>query len=251
MRPANAFLRSLSPESFDRLNRNLAPVELALRSYIHTDEDVVEWVYFPETCLLSMISTGSEGQSVETSMVGNEGAAGLLEVCSSQRSHVDCLVQVDGRAWRAPAAACRSMAVADPDFVQCVLRFAELQLAEARRSAYCQAVHTAPQRLARWLTESLDRTGGRNPLPITQEFLAAMLGVQRTSVSNYASQLQREEIIRYKRGAVEITDPERLQDTACECRSYTVRQRSALGFQALRLVADNDEDVPAAGRSGG
>jgi len=176
-------------------------------------------------------------------MVGNEGAAGLLESCGSQKSRVDCLVQVDGRAWRAPAAACRALAASDADFNNCVLRFAELQLVEARRSAYCQAVHPAPRRLARWLTESIDRTGGKNPLPMTQEFLAAMLGVQRTSVSLYASQLQRQEIIRYRRGSVEITDPGRLEETACECRDYTVHQRSALGFEALRLIAANDENA--------
>ena len=229
-RPDNAFLRSLTQKSFDQLKDHLISVEVQLGSYLFHDGEKSAWVYFPETSLLSLIAASAKGESVETSMVGKEGAAGLMEACGSQISSVDAVVQVDGRAWRAPAAICRAMIMSDPDFSACAWRHAELQLIESRQSALCQAMHPVERRFARWMCESYDRCGGRDPLPMTQEFLAAMLGVQRTTVSSFASALQRKGAINYKRGRVELLDLEALGQLACDCRRVTVDQRARLGF---------------------
>jgi CRP-like cAMP-binding protein len=234
-RPHNAFLRDLNAETFDRLSPHLTEVGLRLGDFVHHAEESVEWVYFPQTCLLSMIATGPSGQTVETSMSGNEGAAGLLEACASRVSGVDCVVQIDGRAWRASAVICRALANSDHSFSSSVLKLAELQLAESRQSVFCQAVHGVEQRFARWMGESSDRCGGRNPLPMTQQFLAAMLGVQRTTVTAFASLLQRQGVIRYRRGVLEIADRPKLEALACECRQQTILQRKRLGFEALAV----------------
>ena len=231
-RPQNAFLRGLSDTAFARLSPQLTQVDLPFAAYLHHDEATLEWVYFPETSLLSMISTGLGGQTVETSMVGNEAAAGLLEACGSKVSGVDCVVQVDGRAWRAPAAACRTLADTNHEFSAKVLKLAELQLAESRQSGFCQAMHTVEQRFARWMCESADRCGGKNPLPMTQQFLAAMLGVQRTTVTGFAIKLQKRGVIQYRRGVLEITDRPKLEALACECRNQTILQRKRLGLEA-------------------
>ena len=142
-------------------------------------------------------------------------------------------MQVDGRAWRATAAHCRQMAGSDLHFSATAWRLAELQVAESRQSGLCQAMHTVEQRCARWLMESFDRSGGRNPLPMTQEFLAAMLGVQRTTVSAFASQLQREELIRYRRGQIEIVNTSGLESRACECRRVIRAERGRLHLSAI------------------
>lgn len=238
-RPPNAFLRDLSTATFDRLKPHLAEIDLSLAAVLHHADAGLEWVYFPETCLLSMIATGSNGQTVETSMTGNEGAAGLLEACASQISGVDCVVQVDGRAWRASATACRSLANNDHAFSAMVLKLAELQLTESRQSGFCQAMHTVEQRFARWMCESAERCGGRNPLPMTQQFLAAMLGVQRTTVTGFAGALQRQGVIQYRRGVLEITDRAKLESLACECRSESVSQRRRLGFETLAIAPED------------
>ncbi len=94
-------------------------------------------------------------------------------------------------------------------------------------------MHPVEQRFARWLLESFDRCGGRNPLPMTQEFLAAMLGVQRTTVSSFAAGLQRKGLINYRRGRVEIVDRDGLEGLACDCRKVIVRQRERLGFPTM------------------
>ncbi len=229
-RPRNAFLLGLGSESFERLSKHLTFVELGLGRPLMEQTLEAEGVYFPETALLSLISNNDDGRSVETSMAGSEGAAGLLEACGSRESSVDCVVQVDGRAWRSPATDCRRLAFADPEFAKAAWRLVELQMAESRQSGLCQATHSVEARFARWLLESRDRSGGRNPLPMTQEFLAAMLGVQRTTVSTLAAQLQRDGLITYSRGRLRIDDAPGLDALACECRTVTRRQRERLGL---------------------
>lgn len=232
-RPLNSFLRSLSDRSFAELAAQLTPVDLKLGVHLQHDGEKTEWVYFPETSLLSMIVANAAGEMVETSMAGREGAGGLMEACGSQISGVDRIVQVDGGAWRAPSAFCRTLAFEDPDFSASAWRLAEFQLLESRQSALCQATHTVERRLARWLLESVDRCGGRDPLPMTQEFLAAMLGVQRSTVSMFASGLQRKNFINYRRGRIEIVSREGLEGQACDCRQMTERHRARLGFSLV------------------
>lgn len=229
-RPNNGFLRGLQAESYERLIERTKPIDLPVGRQLANDGEPTEWVYFPETALLSLISSDEGGLSVETSMAGAEGAAGLIEACGSGVSSVDCVVQVDGRAWRAPAVHCRHLAATDASFGASAWRLAELQLVESRQSGLCQAMHTVEQRFARWLMESMERSAGRNPLPMTQEFLAAMLGVQRTTVSSFASQLQREELIRYRRGRLEIVNLPGLEARSCECRRVMQGERARLGM---------------------
>ena len=187
--------------------------------------------------MMSMITIDDLGYGVETSMAGTEGAGGLLEACGSQIASVDCVIQVDGSAQRALATTCRELIALMPGFTQNVLELAELQMIECRTSGFCQGAHTAEQRFARWLGESYSRSIKRNPLPLTQEFLAAMLGVQRTTVTGVAGKLQRDGIIHYSRGSIEITDFARLESLACGCRAHMVGERRRLGLQAIERGA--------------
>lgn len=229
-RPNNAFLKALGETAFSQLSDSLRVVDLGVGRHLFIQGGEAEWVYFPESCLLSMISLNAGGQSVETAMVGREGASGLLEACGSGQYSVECVVQVDGGGWRAPAALVRKLTLSDTEFSSTVWKAVELQMAESRQSGLCQAMHPVEQRFCRWLLESLDRSGGRNPLPLTQEFIAAMLGVQRTTVSAFASQLQKDGLITYSRGRVHIDDVRGLERLACECRTVTKEQRVRLGF---------------------
>jgi CRP-like cAMP-binding protein len=208
-------------------------VRLELGLYLQHNGVRTEWVYLPTSSLLSMICTNAADQSVETSMAGNEGVAGLQEACGSQVSGVDCVVQVDGLALRAPGDLCRTMAMTNPSFSASAWKIVELQLLESRQSALCHAMHSVEQRFARWMLESMDRSGGRNPLPMTQEFLAAMLGVQRTTVSTYAAQIQREGVISYKRGRLAIVQKAKLEALSCECRRIVQEGRERLDLIPL------------------
>ena len=138
-------------------------------------------------------------------------------------------------AWRAPAAACRDLARSDPAFAARAWTLVEQQLTESRLSGMCQALHPVERRLARWLLESMERSGGRNPMPLTQEFIASMLGVQRTTVNSFAIQLQKAGLITYMRGKVEVLDAAGLERRACTCRPAARAER-----RRLHLVADGD-----------
>lgn len=237
-RSSNIFLSGVSKTSYARLMEGSTLVDLNLGRQIMTQGGQVDWVYFPESCLLSLISVDGCGESIETSMSGLEGAAGLLEACGSGQSSVDCVVQVNGKAWRASSAHCRRLAFSDMAFNADAWRLIEFQMSESRQSGLCQATHTVEARAARWLLESLDRSGGRNPLPLTQDFLASMLGVQRTTVSAVAAELQRRGLISYARGRVTIVDAPGLEKLACECRQSTRQQRARLRLSG----ASNRED---------
>lgn len=226
----NAFLRSLPPETLAGLTEHLKLVDLTLGQRLQEQGLRCEWIHFSCTALLSLISINGGGQSVETSMAGSEGAAGVLEALGSGQSSVECVVQVDGQAWRMPAGAFRKAVAADPQLNAAAWRLVELQMIESRQSGLCQAMHTVQARFSRWLLESLERSDNRNPLPMTQEFLAAMLGVQRTTVSAFASQLQRDGDITYSRGRLRIEDLGSLQARACDCVAAMREQRNRLGL---------------------
>jgi CRP-like cAMP-binding protein len=236
-RPTNAFLRALAPDSFERISAQLSPIEFRVGDVLDEPDRKVEWVHFPLNAVLSVLTTTEKGEQVETAVIGNEGGLGVVEVCGSGVSSMTSLVQVDGRGLRIPAAAFRRLIAADEDLWNHAWRLVELNISESRQSGLCQALHAVEPRLARWLLECSDRSGGRPLLPLTQEFLAAMLGVQRTTVTAFASQMQKAGLIRYSRGRVEITDMKGLEGHACECRRATQAHRARLKLEPLVVGA--------------
>lgn len=239
-RPDNAFLRGLDREAWAALAEQLTVVDLVAGDLMHQAEDRVDSVWFPETCLLSVLTAAEQGETVETAMVGNEGGLGVLEACGSGRSHATSMVQIAGRAWKAPASAVRTLVLSHPGFAASAWKLVELQMGESRQSGLCQAVHAVEPRMARWLLECSERTGERKVLALTQEFIAAMLGVQRTTVTAFAGQLQKAGLLQYSRGRVEIIDPSGLAQRACECRGATREQRRRLQLEPVRVGATVD-----------
>lgn len=241
--PQNGFLNSLPSATLALLTPHLQRSDLPLSREVHVVDEAIDAVWFPETALLSMLVPVRSGDSVEAAMIGREGVAGLIETAGSGRASATALVQVDGAALSAPAAVCRRLLRDDEAFAQATWRAVEFQMTEARQSALCQALHPVEERLARWLIECHDRVGGRSPLPLTQEFLAAMLGVQRTTVNAFAHLLQKAGLIRYSRGSLQILDTEGLARRACECRDVVRGHRQRLGL----LHAEPGRETQAGG----
>jgi CRP-like cAMP-binding protein len=234
-RPDNAFLRSLEDASYAALEPHLSPIRLPHADVLYRPNDVVDWIYFPVAGLLSILTETRDGQSVETAMVGNEGALGVVETMGTGVTPNTTLIQVDGHGMKAPAAAFRAVAMATPDIMSRAFALVEVQITESRQSGMCQALHTVEPRFARWLLESMERSGGRTKLPLTQEFIAAMLGVQRTTVNAFATQLQKAGLIKYSRGAVDLVDPAGLEHLACECRGVLQSQRRRIGLEPVTV----------------
>lgn len=237
METSNHLLLSLEASDYEALAREMRPMTFPVGHVLYEPEDAVDWIYFPEQGLISLLSVTLSGRAVETAVVGNEGGVGFLEVAGAGVTFSRALVQVDLLALRVSARAYNAAFDASPSLRQRVTSHVELLLAESRQTLACQSHHSHEQRLAWWLLECQDRTGGRPTLPLKQEFLAAMLGIQRSSVSQVASGLRADGVIDYTRGEIQILDRARLERRSCECYATTkhykklieARQRATAG----------------------
>lgn len=225
----NAFLAGLAPATWERLAPDTKVARLELGKLIYRPDEPVRTVYFPLSCLISQVNRSEDGQGVETAMVGRDNAAGVLESLGTGKAVWESMVQVDGEAIIASAKTVRRLAGEDAAFNFECWRLAETQAFESQQSVACQALHAGEKRLARWLHEAHTRTGARNPLPVTQEVVATMLGIQRTTVSTFQGSLQRRGLITVKRGRVEIADVDGLA-AACNCLRLVEERRREGGY---------------------
>jgi CRP-like cAMP-binding protein len=212
----NLLLASLPAEDFELLRPHLKPIDLVHGDLLFDAGDPVNWVYFPHQGVVSLVVTLSDGEMIEAAMVGRAGvvlgAAALDGGVALNRG----IVQVQGAASILDAETLRRVAEESIVFRTALIRHEQVLFAQAQQSAACNASHTVEARMARWLLWTRELSGS-DTLGLTQEFLAQMLGVRRTSVSLVANTLQNAGLIRYRRGRIEITDLDGLQAAACEC----------------------------------
>jgi CRP-like cAMP-binding protein len=234
----NALLRSLSPDDYHELQRHLKPVGFKSGHVLYEPEDHVEWVYFPESGLVSLISVMLSGDQVESAVVGREGGVGFLEAGGAGIIFSRAIVQIDLVAQRAPALAYIQALDGSATLRRTIASHVELTIAEGRQTIACIAHHPAESRLAWWLLECQDRTG-QDRLALTQEFLSAMLGVQRSTVSQVAAILKADGLINYSRGVIRILDRAGLQAKSCECYATNRRFRELIegAVEKIRLQA--------------
>jgi CRP-like cAMP-binding protein len=183
---------------------------------LFSPDDPATHVFFPSTCVLSVVTHMASGQNVESSTVGPETATPLLAALAGQRVKARIFAQIGGGAIRIPASVLRGRAAENPALMTLLLRHAAAIGFQAEQGVACNVLHDAPQRLARWILMTQDRTGGR-ALPLTQDYMAVMTGVQRTTISVVATQLRDAGLIRYSRGNLEVIDRAGLEAYACEC----------------------------------
>jgi CRP-like cAMP-binding protein len=220
----NHFLDSLPPKDLDRLARHLDEVKIERNEMLGEAGKDVVFVYLPVDSILSVLTVMKDGAQVESRTIGCEGGYGLLQALGSAVSYERTVCQVAGRAWRAPLGALRTLADASRAVREAIVRHAQASLLQAAQSTACNTLHRAEQRLCRWLLLTQDRVGS-DLVPLTQEHLAVMLGVQRTTVTAAASALQSRGVIAYTRGKIRILDRPALERCACEC--YEAIQRGA------------------------
>lgn len=236
-RPDNELLQALSGEDFNQLAKSLRPLELEAGTVLYEPEDRIELIWFPETGLISIVSTMLSGDSVETSMIGQEGGVGLIEACGSGLILSRARVQVSGRFQCLPAKAYCDCFETSTKMRSIVQRYVERLLIESRQLAVCHARHRVEKRLAWLMLQMQDRLGGRVRLPITHDALADIVAVQRTTVTQFASKLREGSIIVSRRGSTEILDRGRLEEAACECYvALRKAQRRALNDTQLLAV---------------
>jgi len=213
---SNEFLASLSPGDFELLRPHLKSVDLVHKTVLVRAGDVLDRVYFPTSGIISLVVSLAAGQTTEAAMIGRDSAFGALAALDGGIALIDALIQLKGTASVIQVAQLRKAADASPSLRGSLMRHEQALLVQALQSAACNASHTVEARLSRWLLRARDLADS-DSMAFTQEFLAQMLGVRRSSVSLVAHTLQRAGLIRYRRGHIEITDLEGLRDSSCEC----------------------------------
>jgi CRP-like cAMP-binding protein len=176
----------------------------------------IERVYFPNSGMISLVAVMKQGNAVETATVGREGAIGAMSGLGPRHAFTRAVVQMPGTASMIATSKFQTIVERSAVIRDVIVRHNEVLLAQVQQSAACNALHEAEARFCRWLLQSRDRSDS-DVVPITQEFLAQMLGVRRTTVTLVAQSLQDAGLLRYRRGRIEIVDRDGLEERACEC----------------------------------
>jgi CRP-like cAMP-binding protein len=230
----NLLLSSLPREDFARVQPHLETVQLKQREALFEYAVPIRHVYFPESAVISVATRLTNGATVEVGTAGCEGMVGLTLFLADGSSPVTAFAQLPGVVRRMSAEAFTVLASAPGTLHQILLRYAEAFLSQIAQTAACNATHLVEERCARWLLATHDRVDG-DKFPLTQEYLAFMLGVRRTGVSLAMHDLQAAGMVQYDRGEVEVLDRARLEGVSCEC--YL-----AVRAQFERLLPRSKED---------
>jgi CRP-like cAMP-binding protein len=212
----NHLLAALPADEYLELRPLLTNVRLPARSRLALPNRQIEAVYFPLDAVISMSAAGEGGETVEVGSIGCEGMVGLPVFFGGGRSTCGVMVQIAGDAERLDASALPREAARSAGLRRLLNLYAQAFMSQVAQSTACNRIHSAEQRLARWLLICRDRIG-RDEVPITHEAMAMMLGVRRATVTEAAGTLQRHGLIRYRRGVITIAERERLEAASCEC----------------------------------
>jgi CRP-like cAMP-binding protein len=222
----NGLLDSLDNREFEIVKPFLLEKYLDRDLVLHDPGTVVEDVYFPTSTILSVITLMEDGRSVESCTIGRESAHGLLYALGGKTAFNRVIVQVGGRSIHISAQRMREAASKSTSLLETITRYAQGNDLQVEQSVACNALHDVEARLCRWILTAADRID-EPVLRLTQEYLAFMLGVQRTTVTAAAQALQAAGMISYRRGEITVTNRDALEAAVCECYS-TVKRRFGL-----------------------
>ena len=233
---ANRLLGLLPPRDYERLHPHFQRIPLAYRQSLYRAHKPIGSVYFIETGVGSLVNTMANGEAAEVGTIGNEGVVGLPLVLGDDRTPTSVYVQVPGTGLRMTAALFNKELGRSASMRTVMLHYSHAFFNQVAQSAACNQFHSIQQRCCRWLLMTHDRMQSDQFL-LTQEFLAMMLGVQRTGVTAAAGALQRAGLIRYRRGQVTILNRRALERRSCECYGVSKREFDRLlGVRAMRKV---------------
>jgi CRP-like cAMP-binding protein len=221
----NSLLASLPPPMSEALLSDARQSAIAQGAILYEAGGAIDHIYFPQSGLISLLVMTDNGGMIEAASIGREGGLGLQRGLGARNSFTRAVAQVGGVFYVLTARRFEQYARDHEPVREMIGRHNELLIAQVQQLAACNLAHDASSRLARWLLQCAERTGSEM-VPLTQEFLAQMLGVQRTTVTLLAQELQHEGLIQYSRGRITILDRPGLVARACEC--YHVLQDDVL-----------------------
>jgi CRP-like cAMP-binding protein len=225
----NLLLAALPPDDYQRIGPSLEVIPLILKDVLQKPGEPIQHVYFPGGGFCSILTVLEDGSMVEVATVGREGMLGVSAILDGRQPVPSTtLVQAEAdTCYRMPVEAFRHEMDRRGTFHELLAQYALAHLGFVMQSTACNAMHSIEQRLARWLLMARDRIG-KDEFPLTQEFVAMMLGASRPTVTVVAGTLQRAGLITYYRGIVRILDREKLEEAACECYRATTELLKAV-----------------------
>jgi len=226
----NKVLLAMPDEEYKLIRPDLTYVDLPHHLSLHEPTQNIEFVYFPNRGMVSQVVVTKDGRTVEVGVVGNEGYVGAGLAAGLNRSSVREVIQIAGDGFRMMGNALQRILRSAPQLQVILNRHTGLQGMQVAQTAACNRLHDIQQRLSRWLLMTQDRVGSAC-LPITHDFIATMMGTDRSTVSLVASVLQKEGIIDYVRGAVKILNRRKLEKSACECYGVIQQFEDELGLR--------------------
>ncbi len=235
MKFRNFLLSALHEGDLNALMTDLSEVNFSQGQVLFGVGDDAEHVYFPSSAVISVVTVMEDKRSAESHTIGRESGVGLINAAGQVPIQSRVFAQVGGAALRLPATALRRRLAVSETLTSLLMRHVHASLLQAQQFTACNVLHHAEQRLARWLLMTADRTGSPS-FALTQEYMAIMTGVQRTTVSTLANAFKERGLIRYSRGNVEILDDAGLQKASCECARVVRRQ-----FEDLEAEAHRDD----------
>ena len=227
---SNKILLSISDSDYSSIRPHLEYVSLPNHLVLHEAGGKLEFAYFPNRGLISLVVVMKDGKTAEAGIVGNEGFVGTLAAVGLSRSPLQAVVQITGDGFRVEIGALQNTLESVAHLQMMLSRYTAIRGMQVAQTAACNRLHDIEQRLARWLLMTQDRVDSGS-LAITHDFLATMLGTDRPTVSLAAGVLQRKELIEYTRGAVEIVNRKKLEDSACECYGVIRQFDGELGLK--------------------
>jgi len=226
----NVILLSMCDSEYGLFRPHLEYVELPDHLVLHEAGAKLDFAYFPNRGLISFVVAMEDSKTAEAGVVGNEGFAGIPAAVGLSRSPLQAVVQISGDGFRVEVEALQKILESAPHLQLLLSRFAVVQGMQVAQTAACNRLHEIEQRLARWLLMAQDRVDS-GVLPITHDFLATMLGTNRSSVSLAAATLRKKNLIRYTPGAVTIVNRKKLEALACECYGIMQQHNGHLGLR--------------------
>jgi CRP-like cAMP-binding protein len=230
----NLLLASLSEGDAAAIRPHLVSVHLDHKRVLFEAGGTIKQVYFPEGAIISLVVGLSTGEMVEAAMVGKDGVVGASSALDGKISLSRAIVQLAGDSLVCDVDALKGAALQSHTFLSRLIRHEQTVYSQAQQSTACMATHDVEARLCRWLLRARDLSGD-DTLLFTQEFLAEMLGVRRTSVTTVAHTLQRAGLLKYSRGRIQILDVEGVRESACECyETVNSNYQALLGNDAVK-----------------
>ena len=223
--PHNHLLDALTVDEKDRLFPHLEWVPLGLSEVLYETNEKQHCAYFPTSAVISLLYVTEDGASAEISMVGSEGMVGIAQLTGDGTSTTRAVVHSAGHAYRIKGYLLKREFARKGRLHDMLLRYSQTLFAQTAQTAMCNRFHTVDQQLCRWLLLSFDRLGS-DEMVMTQELIANMLGVRREGVTEAAGRLQKANVIRYRRGHIQMLDRLRLEKNCCECYQ-AVKQQTA------------------------